>query len=435
MFKNILSTFFVRVLSSVVSFAVAILIAHHLGADGKGEQGIILSTISLLVVIISIVGAGALSYLIPRLKFASVIIPSWLWLCSFSLICYFFLRMFPIVSPLYIADICLLSGIFNIVSINTSILVANEKISSVNKNTFLQLCCFIASLTVLLQLDKSITAYINSLYISYGIAVIYSFIQTRQYYRMLQWVTWQELKNGTHQLFRYGCYNQIDVFAQMLSFRYSFYVLSSLTGNKDVGIYSVAVSIVEIIWLISRSFSMVLYARIANSTDEYYSQSLLIELIKISTVLVAVASCVLAIIPGSFYSLLFGTEFYLVQPVLLTLIPGVLVFNISFMLSGYFAGTGRHHINSIASLTGFAVTAIGAFFLIPHYGIVGAGITASLSYTVTTVVKYFFLSHSTKIDNKRFLISKTDLSRLRTFLAEYVTHRYARRSHLIQKCK
>lgn len=430
MLKNILSTFFVRVFSSAVSFAVAILISNYLGADGKGEQGLILSTISLLIVIISVIGAGALSYLIPRMKIASLIIPSWLWLSTVSVLSYSILHVFPIVSSRYNTDICLLSGIFNIGSINSSILVAKEKIWSANKITVLQLCFYIASLAVLLQFDKSTTAYINSLYISYSISVIYSFVPTRIYYRQLKWITWQELKNGTLQLFRYGCYNQIDVFAQMLSFRYSYYILSNQTGNKAVGVYSVAVSIVEILWLISRSFSMVQYARIANSTDEQYSQSLVIDMIKISTILVAIASFVLAIIPGSIYSIIFGTEFDLVQQVLFTLLPGVLIFNTSFMISGYFSGTGRHHINSIASIIGLAFTAMGAYLLIPRYGIIGAGLTASIAYTATSVTKIVIFSYSTKIDSSRLLISKIDLSRMKKYLTDNVKMRSARQNYM-----
>ena len=47
--------------------------------------------------------------------------------------------------------------------------------------------------------------------------------------------------------------------------------------------------------------------------------------------------------------------------------------------------------NAIASIAGLAVTLFLAFVLIPRYGLAGAGITASVSYLVSVVVKLYFL--------------------------------------------
>ena len=45
------------------------------------------------------------------------------------------------------------------------------------------------------------------------------------------------------------------------------------------------------------------------------------------------------------------------------------------------------YINSISSVTGLVIIVALSFFLIPGYGIIGAGIAASVSYFSTTVVK------------------------------------------------
>src|SRR4030043_472328 len=79
-----------------------------------------------------------------------------------------------------------------------------------------------------------------------------------------------------------GLYNQIAVFAQLLSFRLSYYILNSCFGKEEVGIYSNAVSIAESIWLIGRSIATVQHSRIVNSRDKKFSLALTSRLNRIN---------------------------------------------------------------------------------------------------------------------------------------------------------
>ena len=54
------------------------------------------------------------------------------------------------------------------------------------------------------------------------------------------------------------------------------------------------------------------------------------------------------------------------------------------VVSSYFGGRGRFHVNAIASAIGLGVGLIGYATLIPRFGIVGAGLASSASYIASS---------------------------------------------------
>lgn len=414
MLKNIFNTFFVRIVNAIVNFAVAIIISNYLGAEGKGVQGLILTTISLLIILLNIVGAGSMAYLIPRNPFYTLIIPSYLWNTLLIIIAYILLPLLHIVDEQYINHICILSLLLNFSTINTCILTSKEKIKKANSITLIQIIALIGALSLQVFILKitDVVIYIYSLYFAYTISLLYSYIITKQYFIFPSILTFNfdKFRKGTKNLFKYGFFNQLDIFAQVLSFRFSYYILGYYATNASIGIYSIGVSIIEAIWLISRSISMVQNARIINSRDIKYSTDITIKMLKLSSALVLVATIILMLFPPEFYSYIFGDEFGEVRNVIISLSPGIIFFNASFLISGFFSGVGLHYINSIASIVGLFVTVIGAFIIIPHWGMMGAGITASCSYASTTLTKMVWFSKKTNTSISAYIISKSDIA-------------------------
>jgi O-antigen/teichoic acid export membrane protein len=204
----------------------------------------------------------------------------------------------------------------------------------------------------------------------------------------------------------------------MASFRISYYLIDIQLGKAQVGVYSNAVSIIEAIWMISRSISMVQFARIVNSTDINYSRNLTIKLLKISSFLVIGACLVLLVIPSDFYVFLFGKDFSEVKKIILTFIPGVMVFNASFVLSGFFSGVGKYGYNVVASSVGLLVTIALLVFLIPMLGVLGAGITASISYITVVIIKSFYLVKNYNVSFQELLIRRSDIDLIKSFFSK-----------------
>jgi len=413
--NKILNTFGTRSLSAVINFLIAIAVSQYLGPEGKGEQGIIIATIAFVLVFSNLVGGATLVYLVPRYKFSLLLLPSYAWSVGVSIIAFGILWAFKIVEHDFILHICILSVLNSLTNIHSTLLIGREKIKAANLVSLAQPLIVILSLLVyfLLLKEESITAYIHSLYFAFGGSLLISIIYMAKTFGRLSFHPVGEYLGVIRELFRLGFMNQMAHITQMMSFRLSYYFLELYHGDASVGIYSNGIQIMESIWLISKSISLVQYARIANTDNRQYSQELTVKLLKAGFFISLVCIVPLLILPESFYLFIFGKDFTGVKEVIWILAPGVLVYNFSIILGHYFSGIGKYHINTIASSIGLVASIILFITLIPSYVTMGAGIATSISYAVTSLVVVIFFMREGKLGCRSFLPSGGDLDVLR----------------------
>ncbi|MBN1952777.1 MAG: polysaccharide biosynthesis C-terminal domain-containing protein [Bacteroidales bacterium] len=415
MIKNVLHTFFTRIFSALANLAIAIIISNVYGASVKGEQGLILTSITLISLLTAIIGSGSLIYLTSRYKTVHLLVPSYIWNLVVCLSVYHILTFSHILSHDLSLHTSLLTFILTMSHIHSGLLMGTERIRQSNFAFLLNNIFLLGSLLVFVFVIKipTVYAYVYALYIGYSINFLVSLV-----FMFSSWRShFQPISNGGSsfwtagkKLLKYGFLNQLDVIAQMLSFRLSYYFINHYISKSAVGVYSNAISIIESIWLISRSISMVQNARIANSRNLEYSVNITINLLKISFSLVLLAVFVLLLIPAEFYQFIFGDEFGDVRLVIVSISPGILLFSMSFILSGLFSGTGKYSYNVMASISGLLVTLMLAILLIPRFGLVGAGITASVSYIVSVSVKLIILFRRYPVSRKQLIIRKADFN-------------------------
>ena len=186
-------------------------------------------------------------------------------------------------------------------------------------------------------------------------------------------------------------------------------------GRKELGKYSVAVSAAEALWLIGQSVSIVLYGRISNSNDIHYSRKLTIALIKIVFLTTFFCTGILLCFPSSAFVFVFGDGFGEVRTILFSLSVGIVILSTGIIFSTYFFGIGKPQVSVIGSTIGLVVTIILGFVLVPKYGMIGAAITASASYTAIVIYQFYkFMCESKELTFRNFIFSKNDI-RLMTF--------------------
>jgi O-antigen/teichoic acid export membrane protein len=416
--KKILNTFGTKAISAIINLLIAVILSQYLGPEGKGVQSLIITTITFVLVFANLVGGATLVYLVPRHSASLLVVPSYAWTIIIALISYFILLLFPVVDRSFIIHICLLSALNSITAINTSILTGKEKISTANMISLLQPTILIISLFSLFILaDKhQIQSYIISLYTSFGISAAASIIYYVRYCGGIKIHRISEYNPIIREMVRFGLLNQVAHITQMLSFRLSFYVLDRFHGEAAVGIYSNGISIAESIWLISKSISLVQYARISNTENRKESAVLTARLIKFSFFASLLLLIPLVIMPSSFYTWIFGDGFEQTGTVIWTLAFGVLVYNFSILIGHYFSGTGRYQVNAISSSLGLIASVILYYTLIPSYGITGAGFATSLSYFITTVILIIIFNRENKGWWKELIPTGKDLQQIKVGL-------------------
>ena len=97
MFKNIVSTFFTRFFIALSNLIIAVLLSNFTGAAGRGEQSLIITLITFIIIITSVIGSSSISYLLPRFRFMALIIPSYIWVVLVILACFFVIPLLSLV--------------------------------------------------------------------------------------------------------------------------------------------------------------------------------------------------------------------------------------------------------------------------------------------------------------------------------------------------
>lgn len=411
MLNKIVNTFGTRVAIAIINLLIAVMVSQVLGTEGKGVQSLVIVSITYILVFANLMGGGALVYLTPRFHFQTLAVPAYLWATANSLVFYFVIKWFDLVPAAMIGHVVFLAAINGFTSINASILIGKEKIKQSNYIMLLQVVISAISLVVFFYVAglATIQSYIITLYIAFGGAFALSIILLHRHAENLYAASWKAYLMASYQMLHFGLLNQLAHIAQLLSFRMSYYWLNSLYGEAEVGVYSNGTSLVESIWLVSRSISMVQYAHIANSTDKVASQKLTARLTLAAIALSALLLLVMIVLPPAFFVWLFGPGFGQVGTVIVSLAPGVLMFNVALIVGHYFSGTGKYHVNTIASFAGLVVAIALYSLMIPAFGITGAGWATSISYTFTSLIVLMFFARELLIRPADFIPRKGEM--------------------------
>jgi len=407
--RLIFNTVIARALSTALNFFIALLIARHSGPAVKGDVTLIITTSWFLIFLSNILGGQVLVYLIPRNKLELLIIPAYVWSVLIALAGFVFLKQTNIIHAYHIPAIVLLSFFSAIISIHQTVLLGRKQITNAN---VLQIIPLMIQLTGVLfcfyfMRISDAYAYIYSSLIAYSVTSLISFAAVKKHIStgtIQEFFSVKELKTS----FQFGLLFQLAEILQLLNLRYYFYQLDIQQGSKYLGIFSIGISILESVWIIPRSIATVHYVHTANSQDLKSEALRAVRLFKLSFVLCAFALFVTWLVPASVYIFVFGPGFSDVKHSIRFLFPGILVYTFPLVISSFYLGTGQYKSLIISSLAGFLSLVFFSWLLIPKYVMSGAGLAATLSFTVAALVLFFLFLKDTESRLSTLMINRTD---------------------------
>ena len=408
MINKVLGTIGSRLLIAFVSLTIIIITSKQLGAEAMGTISLIILGITIVQMVNNFVGGSALIYLIPRFEICKLIVPSYIWALLTAIVCSYILNFFNLIPNEYFIHVFFLSLIQSISSVNLNILLGKEKIKQYNFITATQIIILIGVLIFMIfeQNNKDVYAYITALYISYLFTMCASMIIA---FRLFKFTKLNNLKEVLQNIFRFGSYVQVANIIQLLNYRLSYFLVENFISRAALGVYSVGVQLSEGLWLTGKSMAIVQYSKISNTDDKEYAKKITLLFGKISFLITFFLLIVLLLIPYNFFTFLFGKDFSELPVVILSLSSGILFLSLSFSLSHYFSGIGKHYHNSISSSIGLIFTIILGYILIPEYKLIGAGITASVAYLSILTYQIFFFIKISEAKIKDLLISYNDI--------------------------
>lgn len=270
---------------------------------------------------------------------------------------------------------------------------------------FLPLFLFVLSL----NLKGAVLAYVVSIVLTAAISIIF----VKRHARI-------HLNNIDLPLLirsiNFGSRAYLFHLAQALNYRIDLVIVAYYCSLTQVGYYSIAVAIAEVITRIPNSIALALFP-ILPSLDKEEAGILAAKACRHTLFIVFVGLFGLAFLGRILVVLFFGLRYTPVLAPLWWLFPGMLSISLFKVLLYYVTSEGKPEIGAYVSFISLLVTIALNIVLIPRFGIIGAAITSSISYTVGAVLLlgYFLYFSKNKLSSILF-IKRADFVSYRTAL-------------------
>jgi O-antigen/teichoic acid export membrane protein len=206
---------------------------------------------------------------------------------------------------------------------------------------------------------------------------------------------------------------------QYFNFRFDYLLVNYFLSLKMVGIYSVSVTMAEILFHLPNAIGTILFSKVSNaSIDEANKDT---PVICRNVFLVTFILALLLTFTAHFiFPLLFSNRYEESITPFLILLPGTLLLSISKVLANDIAGRGKPIINMYISIFTFIVNIILNILLIPHYGIWGAALSSTITYSLSALIRIaIFLQLSNVSILDIIVFKKNDLQYYTIFLNKY----------------
>jgi len=203
---------------------------------------------------------------------------------------------------------------------------------------------------------------------------------------------------------------------QQINYRFDILILGSFAAARDVGVYSVALTLTSVAWVLPQGLQTVLFPRTASlhestvvgelSADD--SDAALAKAARHSVLLTVPAALLISVLLLVAVPLLYGGKFRETVPLGFVLLPGVLLLGVGKVLTSAIAGRGYPGYILYSGAISVPVTLALYFTLIPAFHAWGAAIASSISYGLTSLLWLIFFRRATRIGLRAALVPRAE---------------------------
>ena len=431
MIKKIFGTFGTRLLNALVGFVTLWFGTNFLGREAWGIGATVLVDVSLLLIAVELLSGSGLIYYTPRKSFVTLFKISYAW--TFIMIAFFAVifsllhTLLPAVYDAFVPEgyglhILLMVFLYSLHNFNMNVLLGKERVGTQNVLFIIQFMTqLISMMTYIFVFDiRNADAFVFSLITGYLIVNICGFISIFQYFKDNRH---EKFIPTAKEMFNFGSMIQLSTLVTMINRRISYFVIKKTFGLGEVGVYTSGTQVSEATKLIGNSIALVQFSSISNMDDKKKAADLTVTFLKLAVILTALCMVVICLIPKSIYAWIFTEEFAETKDVLVSLSPGMVFMAANMIFSHYFSGVNLPKHNLYGSVVGLLVTIPSIFILIPMYGIVGAGISVSLTYLATICYQWFIFKKETSVKTIQLLPTLNDFKTLIKNLKEIMINK------------
>jgi O-antigen/teichoic acid export membrane protein len=196
---------------------------------------------------------------------------------------------------------------------------------------------------------------------------------------------WQWNRLAIPRLIDYGYRIQATNLASLFNQRIDQLILSLIIPPRQLGFYAVAVTLSTSVTVFSVAVGVVTFSHGSNQDSEH-AKATIGRSFRASLIWLLLACSALYAFAPFLIRLVFGPAFEGSILACRILLPGAVMIGMNQVLYNGSSALGRPGLPSCAEGVSMAVTAVGLYLLVPHYGYIGAAIVSSIAYTISFLV-------------------------------------------------
>jgi len=411
--RRVTGIFATSLFSMVLAMIAGIIVARRLGPDLRGYFGLAVFSVSLLIAFGQLGIGTAVSYFSGKQKYPRSQILGFLIISSFTvgiLLAVSFYFLYPDIPGKW-ADIdkrimiIALSAtpFFFLQNFTSRFLLSMLKVKQSNLANLIRTILYLILVIILLwwlkgRLLASIICYTLSIMLSSLIAVLIFTRDIKPSFRIE--------RNLLKDAVNYGLKAYLINIFNFLNFRLDIFLIQHFLSTSELSFYQIAVNISERLWYIPHALSTVLFPTLLAQKE--ISSKLTERICRHNLFVMFVLAIPIVILAKFAIGLFYGKPYLPTASALYSVITGIVAYPIFQFLSVDFAARNRLGIGIIASSIGIAVNLFLNLKLIPAYGIVGAGIATSISYTLMASILVVFYAKINNIPYRNLVIMKRE---------------------------
>lgn len=395
------SVFAGRGVAAAASLSTAILISHVAGPAGKGEYSFVTAIAGLAAQIVGLLAGPAIVVLFPRSNRPSIAAAGLLSIGAFAALALaggWIASLLGVPPARWSLELALLSLLLATSAYAVLLVYASGAVSLYAWLASAQPCLLLLLLLLAHGRSDDLLGFlVPMLAVSHALpGLTAAWILAKR--RVLAGsVDWSHVKSGGRLLAAYGLVVQAANVIQLLSYRADWFVVKHYRGEGELGVYTNAVNVAEGIWLVPAAVATVMLSVVANATSSHQTHDRVVHSARVAFAVALGLTVVACACPPSLWVAIFGAKFAGMRMVLLAIGPGIVAHAPGSVVSSYFGGRGRFHVNAITSAIGLGVGLIGYATLIPRFGIVGAGLASSAAYMAASAALMIAFARDTGV--------------------------------------
>ncbi len=207
-------------------------------------------------------------------------------------------------------------------------------------------------------------------------------------------------------MIRYGLRTYIAGLFMFLAIRVNLFLINLLLGEHDSGVYSVALQISDLVYLIPTTLGLMLFPKV--SEDEAGSVQLTVKAFRSTFILMVTVAVGIVLVGQPLIVLLYGEKFLGAVGPLYALTPGIVFLSLVMILNNDLAGRGLPAVVIIAPAVGAIVNASLNLLLLHTWGILASAVSSSVAHFVMLLILLGWFMRRVRVSPALLFVPRRD---------------------------